>query len=342
VTYRRLRVRALLGALLAAVVLTGLAGCRTSPGVAAYVGDHQVTVTQLDDAVSARLADPAIAAYAKGKSADFTRRVLSLLVQEDVYAAAEQHWNVQVTNADVRSRIKELLGSDDPATVYAQLAQQGIGQDDIFENVREQLIRAKVAAAEGKSGATSEADLRAAYAQLKPTLAKVRFGYITVPDQATATAVLARLTADPASYPAYAAKYKGPYTVPTLEAHAQNEIPTPLVESVSKAKPNTGFTLPLQEVGGVIVGFVAGIEYPSFEEERPALEKQAADAANNAAGQLIANFQETLHVTVNPRYGELKNGQLQAANDGVVKVLSSSSSSAAPSPGAAAPTAGGN
>jgi len=342
--------RAITTGFLLAVTVTGLSACRTSPNVAAYVGDQQVSVSELDSAVAARLADPAIAAYAQAKKDDFTRQVLTLLVQQDVYAAAADHWHVPVADADVRARIKELLGKDDPASVYAQLAQQGIGPDDVFENVRQQLVRQRIAAAEGKARGTSEAELRASYAQLRPTLGKVRFGYITVPDQATADAVLAGLTADPASYPAVAAKYKGQYTVPTLEPHAASEIPTPLADAVSKAKPNTGFTLPVQEVGGVIVGFVGATEYPTFEQERAALEKQAADTANNAAGQLVANFQRGLHVRVNPRFGVLKNGQLQDADSGVVKLLNQAASSSgsagspspAPSPGTPAPSSGGN
>jgi peptidyl-prolyl cis-trans isomerase SurA len=102
---------------------------------------------------------------------------------------------------------------------------------------------------------------------------------------------------------------------------------------VSKAKPDTGFTLPVQQVGGVIVGFVAGTVYPSFEEERAALEKEAADAANNAAGQLLADFQKSLHVTINPRYGVLKNGQLSPADGGVVRLLDQAAATTAPGTG---------
>lgn len=328
---KRRSARVAVAGFLMALAVPTLASCRTAPGVAAYVGDQRVTVGELDTAVAARLSDPAIAAYAKGKQDDFTRRVLTLLVQKDVYAAAAEHFHVQVSDADVRARIKELLGTDDPTTVYAQLAQQGIGADDVFENVRQQLVRQRIAQAKGGSG-TSEAELRARYEQEKPTLAKVRLGYITVPDQATATAVLAHLDADPASYAGFAAKYKGPYTLPALEPRAASEIPGPLADLVAKAKPNTGFTLPVAQVGGVIVGFVGGTVIPTFEQQRPTLLKEAADAADTAAASLVDKFQKTLDVTVNPRYGSLKGGQLQPADSGVVKLAGQASSTPAAVP----------
>jgi hypothetical protein len=332
VVLKRRSARVAVAGFLMALAVPSLAACRTSPGVAAYVGDRRVTVAELDTAVADRLADPAIAAYAKGKPDDFTRRVLTLLVQKDVYAAAAAHYHVQVADADVRARITMLLGTDDPKTVYAQLAQQGIGPDDVFENVRQQLVRQRITDARGTAG-TSEAELRARYEQEKATLSKVRLGYITVPDQATATAVLAQLTASPASYPHLAAHYKGPYTLPALEARAASEIPAPLTDLVAKAKPNTGFTLPVAEVGGVIVGFVAGTVVPTFEEQRVTLEKEAADAADAATAQLIAQFQKTLDVTVNPRYGALKAGQLQPDDSGVVKLAGQASSTTAAATG---------
>jgi hypothetical protein len=330
---KRRSARLAVAGFLMALAVPSLASCRTAPGVAAYVGDRQVTVTELNTAVADRLSDPAIAAYAKGKKDDFTRRVLTLLVQQDVYAAAAEHFHVQVSDADVRARIKELLGTDDPATVYGQLAQQGIGVTDVFENVRQQLVRQKIAEAKGIGG-SSESELRARYEQEKPTLSKVRLGYITVPDQATATAVLAHLDADPASYAAFAARYKGQYTLPALEETSPDQIPGPLTALVAKAKPNTGFTLPVAEVGGVIVGFVGGTVVPTFEEQRAALEKEASDAADTAAAQVISQFQKSLDVTVNPRYGALKNGQLQPDDSGVVK-LTGATSSAAPATSAA-------
>ena len=99
---------------LMAVTVVGLSGCRTAPNVAAYVGDEQVTVAELDTAVDERLEDENIAAYAKGKEDEFTRRVLTLLVQEEVYAAAAERFDVQVDNDEVRARIDRAAGDRRP------------------------------------------------------------------------------------------------------------------------------------------------------------------------------------------------------------------------------------
>jgi hypothetical protein len=329
--------RVLAAGFLLTVAVSGLSACRTSPNVAAYVGDAQVTVTELDSAVAERLADEDIAAYADGNEDEFTRRVLTLLVQEEVYAAAAERYDVQVDNDDVRARIGELLGDDDPDVVYSQLAQQGIGREDVFENVRQQLVRQGIAAAEGKADGLDDAELQARYADARQGLAEVSFGYITVPDDATAAAVIAQLTADPASYGAIAAAYPGAYTLPALETRGPDEVPSVLAEGIAAAAPNTGFSTPVPDAGGVVVTFVAGTVYPTFEEVRPDLEKEAADAADKAGASLVDDVRKDVGVTVNPRFGVLEDGKLVPGGDGVVDILEDGAASASATDPAATP-----
>jgi hypothetical protein len=288
---------------LLAIAVSGLTACRTSPSVAAYVGDAQVTVAELDAAVAERLSDPDIAAYAEGAEAEFTRDVLDRLVDEEVYAAAAEQYDVRVTDAQVRSRIDELLGDDDPDAVYAQLAQQGISREDVFENVRQQLLRQEIALAEGEVEEPSEEDLRARYEEVKADQTKYRFGYITVPDQATADDVEAQLEASPTSYADVAGQYAGQYTLPALTDQAIEQVPGPLAEQVAAAAPNTAFSVPVAEVGGIVVTFVEGPVYPTFEELLPQLEQEAIAAGDDAGTALVDEVRKDLDVTVNPRYG---------------------------------------
>jgi SurA N-terminal domain/PPIC-type PPIASE domain len=303
------------------VTVSGLTACRTSPNVAAYVGETQVSVSELESAVEERVADEAVAAFAQTDEDMFIRRVLSLLVQEEVYAEVAQRFDVEVSDDDVRARIDVLLGADDPDAVYAQLADQGITPDDVFENIRQQLIRQQVAEAEGLSGGLDDAALQARYEQVRESLAEVSFGYIAVPDQATADAVLAQLTADPAAYPGIAAQYPGSFTLPGLETRAPDQLPSVLTEGITTAAPNTGFTTPVAETGGVVVTFVEGMVYPSFEEVRPDLEAEAVDAAEQAGIELVNEVRDDLGVTVNPRFGVLEKGQLVPNGSGVVDIL---------------------
>ncbi|MBW8765107.1 MAG: peptidyl-prolyl cis-trans isomerase, partial [Geodermatophilales bacterium] len=297
--------------------------------VAAYVGNEQITTAELDSAVANRLDDPDVAAFAAANKDQFTRRVLSLLVQEQVYAAAAKRYGINVDDAAVRDRIDELLGGQDPESAYTDLAKQGIGRTDVFENVRQQLVRQQIAVAEGKAAGVTDAALQALYDKNRDSLARLSFGYITVPDQATADAVLAQLSADPAAYPAVAARYPGQYTLPTLESRTPDQVPGPLAQGIAAAAPNTGFTLAVPETGGVVVTFVAGTVYPTFEEARPDLVKQAADEADQAGAKLVDGVRKDLDVTVNPRFGVLKDGNLVPADGGVVDILSGKGSGGA-------------
>ena len=313
--------RVLVSGFLLAVAVSGLSACRTSPSVAAYVGEAQVTVDELDAAVAERLEDPDVAAYAEDQEDDFTRRVLSLLVAEEVYAAAGEEFGVEVSDDAVRTRIDQLLGDDDPATVYKQLAEQGVGREDVFENVRQQLFRQEIAQAEGQAEGLSEDALRARYDEVRDTLAEVSFGYITVPDEATANGVLAQLTADPQTYEPLAAQFPGAYTLPSMEARGPDEVPGVLAEGIAAAEPNTGFITPVPETNGVVVTFVVGTVYPPFEEVRPQLEQEAGEAANEAGTTLVSDFRDDLKITVNPRFGVIEEGRLVPGDSGVVDIL---------------------
>jgi peptidyl-prolyl cis-trans isomerase SurA len=328
----RLVRRRFVAGLLLAVALGGLTACRTDPNVAAYVGDSQITAAQLDDAVHQRLQDKAIAAYAKTREADFTRRVLGFLVDEQVYQAVADKYSVTVSNEQVRSRIDQLLNGQDPQAAYDQLAQQGISRQDVLENVRQQLIRQQVARAEGLADALTAEGLRAAYEQQKQSLARTDLGYILLPDQRTADAVVAQLNADPRQYGKIAAKFPGQLTLAAPQPFAASDIPQPLAEGVAKARPNTAFSVPVPSVNGVVVALVGRTSFPTFEEARAQLETQATSTVDAAATKVVDKIRNDLDVTINPRYGVEQNGQIKAASGGVVKILEQN---AAPSTAAA-------
>ncbi|MET0765562.1 MAG: peptidylprolyl isomerase [Blastococcus sp.] len=312
----------LVSGFLLTVAVSGLTGCRTSPNVAAYVGDEQVTVAELDAAVAERLEDPDIAAYADGQEEEFTRQVLTLLVQEEVHAAAAERFDVQVDDDEVRRRLTEAIGDRNSDQLYQQVAaEQGASREDVFQDFRQAMVRQEIAEQEGKAEGPSEEALQARYDEVRESLAEYSFGYITVPDDATATAVLTQLTANPAAYPAVAAQYPGTYTLAALETRSPDSLPAPLADGVAAAEPNTGFSLAVPETGGVVVTFVAGKVYPDFEELRPQLEAEAAAQASQAGVALVDEVRSDIGVTVNPRYGVLKDGELVSGDGGVVDIL---------------------
>jgi hypothetical protein len=323
-----------------ALAVAGLAGCRTSSNVAAYVGDDQITVTELQTAVDQRRGDEDVAAFADSNEDAFTRQVLSLLVAEDVYAAAAEHWDVTVTDDEVRDRIDTLLAGQDPEAVYARLAAQGIAREDVFENVRQQLVRQKVAVAEGLDDALSDDALRQQYDKNRDQYRQFVLGYIAVPDQATADAVAAQLTADPASYPTVAAAFPNQITLPAPKAYAAADVPGALSDRVLTADPGTVFSVPVEGLG-VVVALVQDVTFQPFEEVRPALEDAAASDVDDRAQQLVKDFRADLDITVNPRYGVLKDNAVVEATDGVVDILDGGSAGGGAGPSTPSATTGG-
>ncbi|MGY1885452.1 MULTISPECIES: SurA N-terminal domain-containing protein [unclassified Blastococcus] len=303
------------------LAVLALTGCRSAPDVAAYVGEERIGVAELEAEVADRLADAGVAATAQGREEQLTRRVLGLLVEGEVHDAAAERYGVQVTDAEVTRRIEELLGDDDPEAVYARLAEQGIGRADVRESVRQQLVRQEIAAAEGTADPLDEAALRARYQEVREELGQIEFGYVTVPDQATATAVIAELTADPARYAAVAARFAGPYTLPELGRRAADELPPALSAPLVTAEPGTAVAVPVPETGGVVVAFRAGTVYPSFEELRPQLVEEAGEQAEASVRPLLDEVRADLDIAVNPRYGTYEEGRLLPAQSGVVDLL---------------------
>ncbi|MGY1750487.1 peptidylprolyl isomerase [Modestobacter sp. SYSU DS0511] len=312
--------RALAALAAALVAVAPLAGCRTAPTVAAYVGEDRIGVAELDDAVDERLADPAIADHAAGERVDYTRQVLSLRIDEQVHAEAARRLGVQVTDAEVRDRIAALLGGSDPDAVYAQVArEQGATREDVFQSVRQELLRPRLADAAGRVD-LSETALRARYEQLRPQLQQVAVGFVTVPDQVTADAVLARLVADPAGYPAVAAEFPGQATLPQLQTTSPDQLAGPLAEAFAATPAGQGFALPIPEAGGVVVGFVAARTEPTFAEVRDQLAAQAAQEAGEVGAALVAEVRDDLDPVVNPRYGVLEDARVVTLTDGVVQL----------------------
>ncbi len=302
------------------VALAALAGCRTDPGVAAYVGEEQVTVDELTTAVDSRLEDPALAQAAAGREDEFTRLVLNRLVQAELYDRFAQRYDVTVDDGDVQARLDELLAGEDPEAVYAQAAAQGVARADVFETIRQQLLRQRVAESQGLGG-VSEEQLRTAYDDALPGLTQVRLGYVNVPDQAAADAAVAALQADPGAYPAIAAQFPGEATLPEVTPRAPDQVPAPLADVVTSAAPNTATSLTVPELPGVLVVFVGEPVVPSFEEVRPQLEETARGDADAAAQQLVAEFRAGIDVTVNPRFGVIEEGAIVPSDGGVVEIL---------------------
>jgi peptidyl-prolyl cis-trans isomerase SurA len=314
------QIRRLTAAAVAGLALLGLAGCRTAPNVAAYVGDTRVSVAQLRSAVDDRVADPAIEKYASNDREAYTRQVLGELVQDEVHAVAAKRYGVEVTSAQVRDRLDQIFAGQDQEQAYASLASQGLSRQDAFSVIRQQLIRLAIAEKQGLDDPLSDAALRERYQKTSTDTGKITFGYITVPDQPTADQVIGALDADPSRYAELAQRFAGKYTLAATQEFAAEQIPGPLAQQAASAKPGTAFSVPVEETGGVVVGFVGPA--PTFEEMLPQLRQEAEAEVDKAAAPLVEKVRKDLDVSVNPRYGQLADdGQVKPADGGVVDIL---------------------
>jgi len=312
-------------ALVVLVTVSALAGCRTEPSVAAYVGDRQISNDQLADAIDQRMADDNISAVVETGDPGYQRLVLSQLIQQAVYRIMSQKYGVTVSDRDVDVKLDELLADaqQDIEAVYAQLAaEQRLSEIDVRENVRQALTREQIASREGLDGPIRTAALRERYEEVKDQLSTIELGFITVPDQQTADETLAAVLADPASYSELAATYAGPYTQPSLVSSPVSEVPSELVPSVLQTGVGQGFTVAVPRTGGIVVGYVAALEVPPFVEVEDQIRVEASSGVDAAVGDLVTAFVADLEFDINPRYGTFDQGQVVPAGDGgVVRIL---------------------
>jgi SurA N-terminal domain len=345
VKHRRPAARVVLGGLALALAAVGLAGCRTDPNVAAYVGGDTISVHQLEDAVADRAAEPQMASYVAAHRDTYPRQVLGLLVTDQVYTDAEQHFGVQVGDDAVRTELDQRLAGSDATQQYAAAAAQGYSKQDVFEIIRQQLVRRQIAHVQKLDGALSDSALQAAYQQQLANFTQKQLGTIQTPDQATADAVIAQLNSNPAGYATVAAQHAGDYTTPELQSVPAAQVPSQLQQGVAAAAPNTAFSI-AGPAGGVVVVFVGPTVNTSFQDAKAQLESDASTTVDNAAQQVVSKYRDGLSLTVNPRYGVLgKDGTLSEPTGGAVTLLGgapdSSPAGASPSPGAGSGAAGG-
>jgi peptidyl-prolyl cis-trans isomerase SurA len=307
--------------LIAGVALTG---CRTSPNVAAYVGDETITVDALQEAVDAHRADPAVTT---GDEPDFSRTILSQLVRSDVIDSAAEHFGVDPDPAGQDDLLAALLTGQDPDAAFEQAGSQGLSRADVLERVRQIAVLQSIAVSEGAVEEPTDASLQAAYEEgLAQQSAQLDLGFINVPDQPTADAVVAQLQADPGSYAAAAAPYlDAQATLPAPQSVAvadlTGQLPPGLAAQVAQTPPGTVFSTPVEGLTGVLVVVVEETAVPTFEEARPQLEAAALNEAVPAGEAILADYEDSLDIDVNPRYGALQDGQVVAPDGGVVQLL---------------------
>jgi hypothetical protein len=154
-------IRRVLVAVLAVLALAATAGCQTHAGTAAYIGDHRITSTQLDDAVGRSLSGP------RGEA---TQNTLNVLIQTELLRTVAAKAGITVSDAFV-------AGARQDEQIRAQAAQLGVSPEvfgtlaGYFVSIQNELARTVGATPDGATEA-QVAEVQARMAALRADAAK--------------------------------------------------------------------------------------------------------------------------------------------------------------------------
>jgi peptidyl-prolyl cis-trans isomerase SurA len=127
-----------------------------------------------------------------------------------------------------------------------------------------------------------------------------------------------------------AAPYLDLATLPAPQTYAVSDLTKQLgpdlAARVAATPPGTVFSTPVDGLSGVLVVVVDAPPVPAFEAVRPQLEAAAVNQAAAAGTDIVADYEKSLDIDVNPRYGMvdgalLNDGSIVAAGGGVVQLL---------------------
>jgi parvulin-like peptidyl-prolyl isomerase len=296
-------------AVAAATVLVGtaVAGCNTSPGAAAVVGNARISVTTLQQTVDRALKDPAAQQQLGQDRAGFVRNELSRLITNVVVAKAAAEKHVTVSNSDIDNELDTLAQQTGGKKQLIQAASaSGVPEQDLRTFVRYFVMQQKLGEALAANINVSDADLQAAYQKDIDKYDQVDSAHILVKTKAEADQILAQVRANPSSFPALAAKDSLDTGSKTnggeLGFQGHSQFVKPFADAIFAAKPNT-FIEVHSQFGWHVVHVIAH-RTTSLSEVAPQLKASILGPQRQALVQKeLSAVARRIGVHVNPRYG---------------------------------------
>jgi hypothetical protein len=179
--FRARRATAGLAGLISLSALALSACAPTHPGAAATVGDHRITVAQLQALTNRTLADPSFAAGNGSDSAAVQRQELTNLITHRLLDVAARDKGVTVTEGEVGTALSQVLKQEgSQEALDKDAAAHGIAPEDVRDYFYYVALQTKLAS--------------------KIETPVVHVAHILVKDKATAEQILARVKADPNSF----------------------------------------------------------------------------------------------------------------------------------------------
>ena len=317
----KISVRPVLVAAVTVLLGAGLAGCNTSPGAAAVVGDDRISVATLQRTVDRALKDPAAQQQLGQDRPGFVRNELSRLITNLVVAQAAAEEHVTVSNSDIDNEFDSLEQQTGGKQQLIQAASaSGVPQQDLRNFVRYFVMQQKLADTLAADIQVSDADLQAAYQKNIDQYDQVDSAHILVKTKAEADHILAQVRANPSSFAALAAKDSLDTGSKTnggeLGFQGHSQFVKPFADAIFAAKPGS-FIEVQSQFGWHVVHVIAHKTTPLsavadqlkatiLTPQRQALLQKRLTAVADRVG-----------VHVNPRYGrwDAKSAKVVAPGD---------------------------
>ena len=314
-------VRPVLVAAVTVLLGAGLAGCNTSPGAAAVVGDDRISVSTLQQTVDRALKDPAAQQQLGQDRPGFVRNELSRLITNLVVAraAAEQH--VTVSNSDIDHEFASLEQQTGGKQQLIQAASaSGVPQQDLRNFVRYFVLQQKLADSLAADIQVSDAELQAAYQKNLDQYDQVDSAHILVKTKAEADHILAQVRANPSSFASLAAKDSLDTGSKTnggeLGFQGHSQFVKPFADAIFAAKP--GSFIEVQSQFGWHVVHVIAHKTTPLSAVADQLKSTILTPQRQALLQKkLTAVADHVGVHVNPRYGrwDAKSAKVVAAGD---------------------------
>ena len=302
------RVRLPLAAAAVVVATTGLAGCTTSPGAAAIVGDSRISAESLQATVNRALADPAAQQQLGQDRAGFVRSELSRLITNVIVARAASDQHIVVTTADIDHELDNLAQQAGGQQQLVQAASaSGVPKQDLRTFIRYFVMQQKLGDSLAANVNVSDADLAAEYQKNIDKYDLVDSAHILLKTKAEADQVLAKVRKTPSSFASLAAQLsldtgsKASGGELGLQPHSQ--FVKPFADAIFAAKPGS-FIEVHSQFGWHVVHVIAHKTTP-LAEVAPQLKASLLGPKRQALLQQdLSAVAKRLGVHVNPRYGK--------------------------------------
>lgn len=307
--------RALAGAV-AVTVVPILAGCDTSPGAAAIVGDSRISVSTLQHRVDAALADPQIAsaltpgsqfAQALGGSRDgFVRQTLSRMISDRLISAVAAAHHVTVTSKEVADQMNQFVQQAGSLQALQQQAAESVGvtPDQLKELVRLTVLQQRLSDALIASLPATPAQLQAEYRKDIDQFDQLDVAQIAVSSKQLADRLVAQVRRNPASFPALARRY----SQDTRTASSGGEVGfvgrSQVVALLGAAKTKIGTFQVIHSQGAYVVLHIISRRVVPLAQATARLKAALyASQAQTLLQKAVTDEARALGVHVSPRYG---------------------------------------